>query len=256
MTYCLAMRLDEGLVFLADTRTNAGVDNISTYRKLHVLRAGAGPRLRAASRPATWPPPRRCSTASSATWPARRPREPGHGRATSSRPRCTSAGSSRRWRPSTARRCRGRRRRHRHLHPRRPDRRRARPTSSSCTRRATTSGRPTTGRSCRSARASTASSCSSSRSQAHVDLAQRHQDRARLDDEHRPGQPLGRAALRPRRLPHTATLDARGVPRRPRTRRCSSGCAEVWERHLLTRDRRAADRLPLGDFAPAVRPNT
>ena len=38
MTYCLALRLDEGLVFLADTRTNAGVDNIGTYRKLHVLR--------------------------------------------------------------------------------------------------------------------------------------------------------------------------------------------------------------------------
>jgi putative proteasome-type protease len=37
MTYCLALRLDEGLVFLSDTRTNAGVDNISTYRKLHVL---------------------------------------------------------------------------------------------------------------------------------------------------------------------------------------------------------------------------
>lgn len=36
MTYCLAMRLNEGLVFLSDTRTNAGVDNISTYRKLHV----------------------------------------------------------------------------------------------------------------------------------------------------------------------------------------------------------------------------
>ena len=38
MTYCLALRLHEGLVFLADTRTNAGVDNVSTYRKLHVLR--------------------------------------------------------------------------------------------------------------------------------------------------------------------------------------------------------------------------
>lgn len=38
MTYCLAMRLDEGLVFLADTRTNAGLDNVSTFRKLHVLR--------------------------------------------------------------------------------------------------------------------------------------------------------------------------------------------------------------------------
>lgn len=38
MTYCLAIRLDEGLIFLADTRTNAGVDNIGTYRKQHVLR--------------------------------------------------------------------------------------------------------------------------------------------------------------------------------------------------------------------------
>lgn len=38
MTYCLAMRLSEGLLFVADTRTNAGVDNVSTYRKLHVLR--------------------------------------------------------------------------------------------------------------------------------------------------------------------------------------------------------------------------
>ncbi|MCC5950657.1 MAG: hypothetical protein JJU45_01030 [Acidimicrobiia bacterium] len=37
MTYCLAMRLDEGLLFLADTRTNAGVDNVSNYPKLHVL---------------------------------------------------------------------------------------------------------------------------------------------------------------------------------------------------------------------------
>jgi putative proteasome-type protease len=38
VTYCLALRLDEGLVFLADTRTNAGVDNVGSYRKLHVLR--------------------------------------------------------------------------------------------------------------------------------------------------------------------------------------------------------------------------
>ncbi|MEM7190801.1 MAG: peptidase [Pseudomonadota bacterium] len=33
MTYCLALKTDAGLVMLADTRTNAGVDNISTYRK-------------------------------------------------------------------------------------------------------------------------------------------------------------------------------------------------------------------------------
>lgn len=38
MTYCLALRLDEGLIFLADTRTNAGIDNVGTYRKLHVVR--------------------------------------------------------------------------------------------------------------------------------------------------------------------------------------------------------------------------
>ena len=37
VTYCIAMRLDEGLLFLSDTRTNAGIDNISTYRKLHVF---------------------------------------------------------------------------------------------------------------------------------------------------------------------------------------------------------------------------
>ncbi len=41
MTYCLAMRLDEGLVLLSDTRTNAGVDNVSAYRKLHVFRPTA-----------------------------------------------------------------------------------------------------------------------------------------------------------------------------------------------------------------------
>ncbi len=39
MTYCLAMRLDEGLLFLADTRTNAGVDDVGVVRKLHVLMA-------------------------------------------------------------------------------------------------------------------------------------------------------------------------------------------------------------------------
>ncbi len=38
MTYCLAIRVDEGLVFAADTRTNAGVDYVTSYRKLHVFR--------------------------------------------------------------------------------------------------------------------------------------------------------------------------------------------------------------------------
>ena len=34
MTYCVGMRLSTGLVFMSDTRTNAGVDNFSTSRKL------------------------------------------------------------------------------------------------------------------------------------------------------------------------------------------------------------------------------
>ncbi|MEO1043529.1 MAG: peptidase [Pseudomonadota bacterium] len=34
MTYCVALKLDEGLVFLSDTRTNAGVDDVSRYRKM------------------------------------------------------------------------------------------------------------------------------------------------------------------------------------------------------------------------------
>lgn len=35
MTYCVGMKLDAGLVFMSDTRTNSGVDNISTFRKMH-----------------------------------------------------------------------------------------------------------------------------------------------------------------------------------------------------------------------------
>jgi putative proteasome-type protease len=37
MTYCVAMRLNQGLVFLSDSRTNAGVDQISTFRKMIVF---------------------------------------------------------------------------------------------------------------------------------------------------------------------------------------------------------------------------
>ena len=36
MTYCCGILVKEGLVMIADTRTNAGLDNISTFRKLHV----------------------------------------------------------------------------------------------------------------------------------------------------------------------------------------------------------------------------
>ncbi|MDX9699985.1 MAG: proteasome-type protease [Rhodocyclaceae bacterium] len=37
MTYCVAMCLDEGLVCLSDSRTNAGVDHINTFRKMTVF---------------------------------------------------------------------------------------------------------------------------------------------------------------------------------------------------------------------------
>ena len=37
MTYCLGMLLDAGLIMIADTRTNAGVDNFSSFKKLHTL---------------------------------------------------------------------------------------------------------------------------------------------------------------------------------------------------------------------------
>ena len=37
MTYCAGVLVEGGLVMIADTRTNAGLDNISTYRKLHLF---------------------------------------------------------------------------------------------------------------------------------------------------------------------------------------------------------------------------
>jgi len=37
MTYCLGIRLNDGIVFAADSRTNAGVDNISMFRKLFIF---------------------------------------------------------------------------------------------------------------------------------------------------------------------------------------------------------------------------
>jgi putative proteasome-type protease len=36
MTYCIGIKLDAGLVFLSDSRTNAGLDQISTFRKMMV----------------------------------------------------------------------------------------------------------------------------------------------------------------------------------------------------------------------------
>jgi putative proteasome-type protease len=37
VTYCVGLLVKEGLAMLADTRTNAGVDNVSTYRKLRIF---------------------------------------------------------------------------------------------------------------------------------------------------------------------------------------------------------------------------
>ena len=37
MTYCVAIKLNQGLVFLSDTRTNAGVDLINRFRKMTVF---------------------------------------------------------------------------------------------------------------------------------------------------------------------------------------------------------------------------
>ena len=37
MTYCVGMMLDHGLIFMSDTRTNAGLDNISTFRKMTIF---------------------------------------------------------------------------------------------------------------------------------------------------------------------------------------------------------------------------
>ncbi len=37
MTYCLAINVDDGLIFCSDSRTNAGVDNVSVYSKMHAF---------------------------------------------------------------------------------------------------------------------------------------------------------------------------------------------------------------------------
>jgi putative proteasome-type protease len=37
MTYCLAINVEDGLVFCSDSRTNAGTDNVSVYSKMHTF---------------------------------------------------------------------------------------------------------------------------------------------------------------------------------------------------------------------------
>ncbi len=37
MTYCVGLSLHDGLVFASDSRTNAGVDYVTSYSKMHVF---------------------------------------------------------------------------------------------------------------------------------------------------------------------------------------------------------------------------
>ena len=41
MTYCVAIQVNEGIAFASDTRSNAGVDYVSSYRKLHRFQTSA-----------------------------------------------------------------------------------------------------------------------------------------------------------------------------------------------------------------------
>ncbi|WP_031433050.1 peptidase [Methylomarinum vadi] len=45
MTYCIAASIDEGLVLVSDSRTNAGIDNVSSYSKMHVFDTPADRKL-------------------------------------------------------------------------------------------------------------------------------------------------------------------------------------------------------------------
>ena len=42
MTYCLAIRVDQGLVFASDSRTHAGADHVSTFSKMHLFEQPGG----------------------------------------------------------------------------------------------------------------------------------------------------------------------------------------------------------------------
>ncbi|MEE4185183.1 MAG: peptidase, partial [Gammaproteobacteria bacterium] len=37
MTYCIAINVNDGLVLASDSRTNAGVDQVNVYSKMHIL---------------------------------------------------------------------------------------------------------------------------------------------------------------------------------------------------------------------------
>ena len=73
MTYCLGLLVDDGLLLMADTRTNGGIDNISSYRKLHALSDEPGRELYVAM----------CGSLSASQRALARLIEPGAGRAQS-----------------------------------------------------------------------------------------------------------------------------------------------------------------------------
>ena len=114
----LALRLREGLVFLADTRTNAGADDVGTYRK--TARPGAQARSpvrdRVGGQPGDDPGgPRPHPTG---TWRRTMRARAWPRRGTSSRRPSTWAAWPRGRRRATGQRSGGRGGRHRHLHPR------------------------------------------------------------------------------------------------------------------------------------------
>ena len=73
MTYCVAIKLNAGLVFLADSRTNAGLDQISSFRKLMVYE-NPGDRFMVLLSAGTCPSPNRCVSCWRASNCATRPR--------------------------------------------------------------------------------------------------------------------------------------------------------------------------------------
>ena len=40
MTYCVGMKMNDGIVMVSDSRTNAGLDNVSTYKKMFTYSVG------------------------------------------------------------------------------------------------------------------------------------------------------------------------------------------------------------------------
>jgi len=72
MTYCVSILLDSGLVFLADSRTSAGVDQINTFRKTTVFER-PGDRVIVMLASGNSQSPRACSTCSPRSWPRRTP---------------------------------------------------------------------------------------------------------------------------------------------------------------------------------------